>query len=135
VADTDAPQRAVAVSALDDALAGRVVAPGEDGWDEARAAWNLIADQRPVAVAQVESADDVSAAIGFARSNGLGIAPQGTGHGAACRGSIENTILIRTERMNGIEIDAEGRTGRFEAGVIWRDAGNAAAEHEPPPVV
>ena len=38
-------------------------------------------------------------------------------------------ILVKTERMNGIEIDAEQRVGRFEAGVIWRDAGNAAAAH------
>jgi FAD/FMN-containing dehydrogenase len=128
MAETDAPQRELDISALDDAVAGGVVGPGEDGWDEARAAWNLAADQHPAAVAKVESVDDVSAVIDFARSNGLGVAPQGTGHGAACRGPIKGTILIRTERMNGIEIDAASRVGRFEAGVIWRDAGTAAAE-------
>ena len=67
--------------------------------------------------------------IAFARSNGLRVAAQGTGHGAACRGPLDGTILIKTERMNGIEIDAGRRVGRFEAGVIWRDAGNAAGEH------
>ncbi len=109
-------------------LRGAAVAPGAQGWDEARGAWNLVADQNPAAVAYVQTAEDVSAVIAFARSNGLRVAAQGTGHGAACRGPLDGTILIKTERMNGIEIDAGRRVGRFEAGVIWRDAGNAAGE-------
>ena len=122
-------QRSVDVGTLNGDLRGAAVAPGEQGWDEARAAWNLVADQHPAAVAYVETVDDVSAVIAFARSNGLRVAAQGTGHGAACRGTLDGTILVKTERMDGIEIDAGRRVGRFEAGVIWRDAGNAAGEH------
>jgi hypothetical protein len=122
-------QHAVDVAALNGDFAGTVVTPGEDGWDDARAAWNLAVDQHPAAVAYVETAGDVAAVVGFARSNGLHVAPQGTGHGAMPRGALDGTILIKTERMNGVAIDPENRIGRFEAGVIWRDAGNAAAEH------
>jgi FAD/FMN-containing dehydrogenase len=122
-------QRSVDVGKLNGDLRGAAVAPGEQGWDDARAAWNLVADQHPAAVAYVQTVDDVSAVIAFARSNGLRVAAQGTGHGAACRGAIDGTILVKTERMDGIEIDASRRVGRFEAGVIWRDAGNAAGEH------
>lgn len=122
-------QQTLDIGALSDRFAGTVVAPGDDGWDQARAAWNLIADQHPVAVAYVETADDVAAVIDSARSNGLGIAAQGTGHGAGARGPLDRSILLKTERMNGIEIDAERRVGRFEAGVEWRDAANAAAKH------
>ena len=74
---------------LNGTFAGTVVKPGEDGWDEARVAWNLAADQNPALVAYPESADDIAAAINFARANGLGVAAQGTGHGAGARGPLE----------------------------------------------
>lgn len=110
-------------------LTGSVVGPGEDGWGQARAAWNLVVNQHPAAVAYVESAEDVAAVVDFAREAGLRLAPQGTGHGAGSRGALDGTILLKTERMNGVEIDPESGVGGFEAGVIWRDAGDAAAEH------
>jgi FAD/FMN-containing dehydrogenase len=122
-------QRSVDVGALNGDFGGTAVVPGEQGWDDARAAWNLVADQHPAAVAYVETPDDVSAVIAFARSNGLRVIAQGTGHGVACSGSLDGTVLIRTDRINGIEIDADRRVGRFEGGVIWRDAANAAGEH------
>ncbi len=48
------------------AIAGRVATPSDSDWDEARLAWNLVADQRPEAVAFVESADDVAKTVRFA---------------------------------------------------------------------
>ncbi|MEK6326853.1 MAG: FAD-binding oxidoreductase [Actinomycetota bacterium] len=115
--------------ALDGNFAGTVVFPGEERWDQARAAWNLAADQNPAAVAYAESADDVVAAVNFARANGLGIAAQGTGHGAGPRGPLDGSILLRTERMKGIDIDPNKRVGRYEAGVLWMEANPAAGEH------
>jgi hypothetical protein len=122
-------QQTVDKDALERNLAGSVVLPGEEGWDQARAAWNLAADQNPSAVAYAESPDDVVAAIEFARANGLGIAAQGTGHGAGSRGPLDGSLLLKTERMKGIEIDAANRVGRYEAGVLWMEANPAAGEH------
>ena len=45
---------------------GRIATPADPDWDEARQAWNLAADQRPSAVAFVESADDVAEVVRFA---------------------------------------------------------------------
>ena len=59
----------------------KIVLPADVSWDEARRAWNLAVDQRPAAVALPETADDVIAVVRFARSHGLRVAPQGTGHG------------------------------------------------------
>ena len=89
-------------------------APTIASWDEARSAWNLAVDQRPAAVVLAESAPDVVAAVTFAREHGLRIAPQGTGHGAAALGDLDGTILLRTSRMRGVEIDPRGadRPGR-----------------------
>jgi hypothetical protein len=108
---------------------GRVATPGDSDWDGARQAWNLAADQRPVAVAFVDGADDVAAVIGFARDHGLRVAAQGTGHGAVALGPLDDTILIRTERMRGIEIDPEARTARVEAGALAMELGEAAQAH------
>ena len=60
-----------------------LVFPGDPGWDDARQAWNLAVDQRPAAVALPETVDDVVAAVDYARTLGLRVAVQGTGHGAA----------------------------------------------------
>jgi FAD/FMN-containing dehydrogenase len=127
--------RATAETALDldglrARLAGDVVAPGDEGWDLARRAWNLAVDQRPAAVALPESADDVVEVVAFARRHGLRVAPQGTGHNAAALGgALGDTILLKTHRMRGVSIDPDARIGRAEAGVIWIEVVRAAAEH------
>jgi hypothetical protein len=118
------------VGPLRDLLDGDVVAPGDLDWDEARLAWNLAIDQRPAAVALPESAEDVAAVVAFARAKGLRVAPQGTGHNAsALGGELSDTILLKTHRMRGVTIDAEGRSARAEAGVIWSEVVEAAAKH------
>jgi FAD binding domain len=107
-------------------IRGRVATSSDSDWDEARQAWNLAADQRSDAVAFVESADDVVKVIEFARANGLRVAGQGTGHGAVALGSLEDTILIKTERMRSIEL-GDG-TARVEAGVLAEEISGAAHE-------
>ena len=89
-------------SRLTSALPGRVVIPEEVRFDEARRAWNLAIDQRPAAVAFPESPQDVAAAVLFAREFGLRVAAQGTGHGAGPLGSLEDTILLKTERSRAV---------------------------------
>ena len=106
-----------------------VVLPHDPRWNEARVAWNLAVDQQPAAVALPESAADVMAVVRWARSRGLRVAPQGTGHNAAAMGSLAHTVLVKTERMRGVEIDAERRIARVEAGVLWAEVSEAAAEH------
>jgi FAD/FMN-containing dehydrogenase len=106
-----------------------VVLPHDPRWNEARVAWNLAVDQQPAAVALPESASDVMAVVRWARSRGLRVAPQGTGHNAAAMGSLAHTVLVKTERMRGVEIDAERRIARVEAGVLWAEVSEAAAEH------
>jgi hypothetical protein len=109
------------------AIAGQVATPSDADWDQSRAAWNLAADQRPAAVAFVESGDDIVATVRFAAENGLRVAAQGTGHGAVALRWLEETILVKTERMRGIEIDADAQTARVEAGVLSVELAEAAA--------
>jgi FAD/FMN-containing dehydrogenase len=111
-----ADQLATTVNALKSRLGDRVVGPEDPGWDEARRAWNLAVDQHPAAVARPESAEDVVAAVEVARRHGLRVAPQGTGHGAPPRASLERSVLVDTSRMNAVEIDPARRRARLEGG-------------------
>ncbi len=110
-------------------IAGRLATPADADWDEARLAWNLAADQRPSAVAFVESAEDVARTVRFAAEHGLRVAGQGTGHGAVALGPLEETILIKTERLRGVEVDPGARTARVEAGVLVLELSEAAQAH------
>jgi hypothetical protein len=108
---------------------GAVVAPQDETWDEARAAWNLAVDQRPALVAIPESAADVVAIVDFARERGLRVAPQGTGHNASAIATLERTILVKTSALRDVEIDVPGRRARTGAGVLWAEVTGPASEH------
>ena len=116
-------------SHLTAAIAGKIVIPEHPRFDEARRAWNLAIDQRPAAVAFPESPQDVAVAVLFARESGLRVAAQATGHSAGPLGSLEDTILLKTERMRGVSIDPARRTARVEAGTVWLEVVKAAARH------
>ena len=106
-----------------------IVLPHDPSWDEARLAWNLAADQRPAAVALPESARDVAAIVRWARERGLRVAPQGTGHNAIPLGSLAHTVLLKTKRLRGLSIDIRRRRARVDAGVLWAEVTDAAAQH------
>ena len=115
-------------SRLASMLEGKIVIPQHARFDEARQAWNLAVDQRPAAVVFPESTQDVAAAILFAREFRQQVAAQGTGHNAGPLGSLQDTILLKTERMRRVTIDPVARTARVEAGALWLEVVEAAAQ-------
>jgi FAD binding domain-containing protein len=110
-------------------VSGRVATPADADWDQARMAWNLVADQNPTAVVFVESADDIAVTVRFAVANGLRVSAQGTGHGAVALGDLADTILIKTERMRAVAIDPSAQTARVEPGVLSVELSEAAHPH------
>jgi FAD/FMN-containing dehydrogenase len=111
------------------AVTSDVFTQGDHGYDEARRAWNLTTDERPAVVVMAGSAGDVAHAVRFARSRGMRIAPQGTGHGSEPLEPLQDAMLLRTVRMRGVRIDPAVRTARAEAGALWQDVTGPAAEH------
>lgn len=99
-------------------IQGRVAVPSEDDWDASRLTWNLVADAQPEAVAFVDGADDIAAVLRFAAANDLKVIGQGTGHGAPAVGDFAGTIVIKTERLRGVSVDADAGTARVEAGAL-----------------
>ncbi len=95
---------------------GAVLEPGQPGWDVATLAYNTSFTQEPTAVAVPEDERDVAEIVRYARANGLQVAPQRTGHNAEPLGAMDDLILLRTDRLRGVEIDAERRVARVRAG-------------------
>ena len=104
---------------LEVGLAGSLVTPSDAEWDTARAAWNLTADQRPVAVVFAANAADISAVLRFASVANLRVTAQSTGHLATALGDLDDTILIRTTRMDSIVLDEIAQVVRVGAGATW----------------
>src|SRR6476619_4251294 len=102
-------------------LEGRVVRPGDPDWDEARAAWHLDVDQRPVAVVIAASARDVLATVNTARRCDLRVAAQSTGHNAGPLGDLGGTILVKMHEMREVQVDPVNRVARAEGGAQWQD--------------
>src|SRR5215510_11344452 len=90
------------LEALRTAVTGGVFVAGEDGYDQARQAWNLAVDERPAVVVAAETAADVAQAVRFARSQGIRIAPQGIGHGSEPLEPLTGAMLLRTVRMRDV---------------------------------
>jgi FAD/FMN-containing dehydrogenase len=100
-------------------LRGAVYPPGEQGYDEARKAWNLNANQHPALVMMAVGAADVIAAVRLARDAGLGVGVMATGHGVAS--PCDGGVLINTSRMRGVRVDPAAQTARVEPGALWTD--------------
>ena len=108
----------MAVSVADDA-----------DWDAARMGWNLVHDQRPLAVVFPETADDVAAAVAFARDQGVRITAQATGHFAATLAPLDEVILVKTDRMREVDIETATRIATVGAGAQWQDVQGAAVRY------
>src|SRR3954447_3616165 len=117
------------IAALRHAVRGSVLAPGDDGWDEARTPWNLAIEQHPALIVVPANSADVQEVVRFAAANGLRVAPQGTGHGVANLGDLSDAVLVRMHQLRDVQIDVEAQEARVGAGAIWEDVVQPAAEH------
>ncbi|MEK8227140.1 FAD-binding protein [Oerskovia sp. M15] len=66
---------------------------------------------------EAQDADDVTALVRYARKAGLTVSTQPSGHGAT--GDVEGVVLLRTNRLGGVEVRPEERVARLGAGVRW----------------
>ena len=119
--------KAKQAEALRSRFRGALLRPGESGYEEARAAWNLNAHQSPALVVMAEGTADVLEAVRLARDEGLGVGVMATGYGVAA--PADGGVLVNTSRMKGVHVDPETQTARVEAGVKWADVIPVAAAH------
>ena len=114
-------------SAVRDAIGGRVYVAGEGGYEAARLPWQRRLDPHPALIVEAANASDVRTALRFAREQDLPIAVQSTGHGAVR--VPDGGLLLKTNPMSSVAIDAGRRVARAGGGALWSDVIAAAAPH------
>ena len=114
---------------LSNSLQGRLLLPGNAGYEEARQIWNSRLTKTPAAIAECMDAKDVSAAIQFANANGLALAVRGGGHSYAGLGTANDCLMLDFSAMKGIDIDTSSQTATVEPGVRWGEFYAATLPH------
>ncbi|HEX2294193.1 MAG TPA: FAD-binding oxidoreductase [Actinomycetota bacterium] len=108
---------------------GALLRPGEEGYEEARRIWNGAIDRRPALIARCAGADDVSAAVRFAREQELLISVKGGGHAVAGHAVCDDGLMIDLSLMKAVRVDPAARTARAAAGLLWSDLDKATQPH------
>jgi len=119
----------ISIPQLRAALNGRVVAPGDAGYDEARTVFYGGFDRRPAIIVRVADATDVSRVVALARESGLELAVRSGGHSVAGHGVSDGGIVIDLSDMRALQIDAQRRTAWAETGLTAAEYSNAAAAY------
>ncbi|WP_019451545.1 FAD-binding oxidoreductase [Cupriavidus sp. BIS7] len=117
------------VNALRGALHGQVVLRGDPGYDTARKVWNGAIDSHPAMIVYCADAEDVAAAVRYARSTTLALAVRSGGHNLAGLSTCDDGIVIDLSRMKRIDVDADRRIARAEAGLNLGEFDQATLRH------
>jgi len=108
---------------------GRLLGPGDDGYEDARRLHNGMIDKRPALIAQCRSTADVIDAVNSGRDAGVEIAVRAGGHGVAGRAVTDGGLMIDLSAMKGVHVDPRHRIVRAEPGLTWWEYNRAAAVH------
>jgi FAD/FMN-containing dehydrogenase len=106
---TSMPRPDLLIPQLHAALNGRVVAPDDPAYDQARAVFFRGFDRRPAAIVRATDATDVSRVVSLARDTGLELAVRSGGHSNAGYGTSDGGIVLDLSQMQALDIDVEGR--------------------------
>lgn len=117
------------VGQLRNAVKGRVITPGEAGYDTARTSFYGGFDARPAVIVQPLDAADVAAVVSLARTSGVELAVRSGGHSVAGHSTTDGGILLDLSAMKGLEIDVEGRTAWAETGLTAGEVTTRLAAH------
>jgi FAD/FMN-containing dehydrogenase len=124
-----AAQLTEAIAELKRTIKGRVLAPGEAHYDEARQVWNAMIDRKPAVIVQPEDAADVGPAIQFARDNALEISVRGAGHNIAGNAVCNGGVMIDFSSMRSVRVDAGKKRAYVGPGATLADLDNATQQH------
>lgn len=118
-----------ALSDLRAAVRGRVILPGEAGYDQARTVFPGGIDRRPAVIVRVADAADVARVIKLARETGLPLAVRSGGHSGAGHGVVDGGLVLDLADMRALHVDVERRTAWAETGLTAGEYTTAAGAH------
>ncbi len=100
-------------------MRGRLLLPGDDGYDQARHILNPSFDKRPALIAQPTGTADVRAAVDFARDHdNLLLAVKCGGHSASGKSTCDGGMQIDLSAFRDVRVDPIARTARVTGGSL-----------------
>lgn len=99
-------------------ISGRVLVRGTSEFDQFRQGWNLAFTHNPSLIVVPHSTADVAVAVRHATEQKLHVVVEATGHGPVRM--ADGAMLIVTQAMDSVAVDAEAGTARVGAGAKWQ---------------
>ena len=106
-----------------------MLAPGEEGYEEARRVWNGAVDRRPALIAQCAGVDDVQQALRFALERDLRVAVRGGGRSIVGHSVVDDGIVIDLSHMKAVSVDPATRVAHAGGGLTWSELDLATQHH------
>lgn len=111
------------------ALNGRVIAPDDARYDQARTVFYGGIDRRPAVIVRAADATDVARVVSLARQTGLELAIRSGGHSLAGHSVSEGGIVLDLSDMRALDIDVQQRTAWAQTGLTAGEYTVAASAH------
>jgi FAD/FMN-containing dehydrogenase len=108
---------------------GRVIAPEDATYDEARAVIYGGFDKRPAVIIRVADANEVARVLMLARETGLELAVRSGGHSNAGHSTTEGGIVLDLSRMKAIELDVNDRSAWAQPGLTALELTQETSKH------
>jgi FAD/FMN-containing dehydrogenase len=109
------------LAGLRDELGCQVLTAGDQDYDGARRVWNGMIDRKPSMVVRCSSIADVMRTVRFVREHNLPLTVRGGGHSVSGKSVADGAVMLDMSRMNGIQIDPDGRSVIVQGGAKWGD--------------
>ena len=116
------------LDAFEATLAGSLIRPDSQDYDQARRINNTLADRHPVVIVRAADAADVARTVVLAAESGLELAVRAGGHSVPGYSATDG-IMLDLSAMKGLHIDADRRLAWAQPGLTAMEYTVAAAAH------
>lgn len=117
------------IKQLKDALNGALLLPSDEKYDETRAIWNGMIDNKPALIAQCKHVNDIIHAVNFGRESNMLVSIKGGGHSVAGKSVCNGGLMIDLSLMKSVKVNTEDKTVDVEPGVTLGDLDEATQQY------
>ena len=114
---------------LKDALRGRLLLSGNDGYDQARSVLNESIDRYPALIVQPSGAADVMTAVNFAEAHSLLLAVKCGGHSPSGKSTCQGGMQLDLSSLRGARVNLPAKTCHVAGGSLLRDLDHESMAH------
>jgi FAD/FMN-containing dehydrogenase len=119
----------ISIPRLRDEFDGRVLAPGDPGYDQARTPFYGGVDRHPAVIVRPADATEVARVVRLARDSGLELAVRSGGHSPAFHSVNDGGIVLDLGAMKALDIDPDARTAWAQTGLTAGEYTSATHAH------